>query len=432
MRLLNLLVLGSFITSLGTGMTAFGLAVLALTLTGSASSVAAVQLCALAPIILLAPVAGVIADRYDRRLVMVIGDGGSVVGLLVILLALRSPSPSLTTVLAGVLLSSVLASLTEPALRASVSELVDPEQYVKASGLLQAAGAAKLLVSPALAGLLLPVIGMPGIVVIDASTCVVTVICSLAVRRALPAHQTGARTQVDVLGAWRTLRERPRLRRLLAVMTALIVATGTVQVLFKPALLPALGAQRLGVVETVCACGLLAGAGATAALRARPTTLLAAGTAVAGAMMVLLGVRPWLWTVVLGGFLTFAAMALCQAGADALARGALDREREAATWGVISLVTQSGYLVAYVCAAPLVDLVLTPALTRSGPGSVLALLVGQGPGRGAALGIVAAGAVTVLLAVVLRLQRSGLEEAHEPRPGRTVPADTTRTEMSPC
>ena len=78
MRHVGLLVLGSFINSLGTGLTAFGLAVVMLATHGTASSAAAVQLSSFAPIVLLAPAAGALADRYDRRLMMIIGDAGSV------------------------------------------------------------------------------------------------------------------------------------------------------------------------------------------------------------------------------------------------------------------------------------------------------------------------------------------------------------------
>ena len=74
MKHVGLLVLGSFINSLGTGLSAFGLAVVILRTYGTASSVAAVQMSAFAPIVLLAPLAGVLADRYDRRLMMMIGD----------------------------------------------------------------------------------------------------------------------------------------------------------------------------------------------------------------------------------------------------------------------------------------------------------------------------------------------------------------------
>ena len=58
MKHVGLLVLGSFINSLGTGLSAFGLAVVILRTYGTASSVAAVQMSAFAPIVLLAPLAG--------------------------------------------------------------------------------------------------------------------------------------------------------------------------------------------------------------------------------------------------------------------------------------------------------------------------------------------------------------------------------------
>ena len=95
MKRVSLLVLGSFINSLGTGLSAFGLAVVMLRTHGTASSVSAVQMSAFAPIVLLAPLAGALADRYDRRLMMIIGDAGSVLGLGIILTALSSPRPSL-------------------------------------------------------------------------------------------------------------------------------------------------------------------------------------------------------------------------------------------------------------------------------------------------------------------------------------------------
>ena len=95
MKRVGLLVLGSFINSLGTGLTAFGLAIIMLRTYGTASSVAAVQLSSIAPVVLLAPAAGVLADRYDRRLMMIIGDADSVLGLGIILMALSSPRPSL-------------------------------------------------------------------------------------------------------------------------------------------------------------------------------------------------------------------------------------------------------------------------------------------------------------------------------------------------
>ena len=120
MRLLSVLVIGSLVSSIGSGMTAFALATWAFTTFGTASSVAMIELCALAPIVLLSPLAGVLADRHDRRTMMLLGDGGSALGLATVLIAVTRPEPSLLLVLAGVTVSSCLAALTEPALRAAV------------------------------------------------------------------------------------------------------------------------------------------------------------------------------------------------------------------------------------------------------------------------------------------------------------------------
>ena len=128
MKHLHLLLIGTLVNSVGSGLSAFGLAVFAYSAYGTASAVALVQLCAFAPIILLAPVAGALADHFDRRLMMIIGDGGSVLGLVAIILVLSTPSPRLAHILAGVAASSCLAALTEPLLDAPEehrTELVD-------------------------------------------------------------------------------------------------------------------------------------------------------------------------------------------------------------------------------------------------------------------------------------------------------------------
>lgn len=353
MRSLTILLIGVLINSVGTGMTAFGLGVFAYQLQGTATAVALVQLCAFAPIILLAPLAGALADRFDRRLMMAIGDGGSVLGLGVVLAALSSPSPRLEVILAGVTASSCLAALTEPALRASITDLVPAEDHVRSAGLLQAATAARYLVSPFLAGALLPLVGLRALLVMDAATCLVTVTCSVVVMRTLraaiasgsaaaagsaearasaPAEPEGAAGHL--LGGWRAVLHHPGLRTIVGLMTVMTLAIGTVQVLLKPILLPHVDAAAMGRVETLAATGILAGAALVTLLsRARPTTLLSAGTAATGAAMVLLSLRSWTWWVALSGFAVFAALSLCQAGAETLVRRSVAADHQARVWG---------------------------------------------------------------------------------------------------
>lgn len=79
---------GELISAIGSGLTSFGLGVYVFQQTGRAASTALVTLLAFAPGLILGVPAGVLADRYDRRLLMVLGDGLSALGLLFILAAI--------------------------------------------------------------------------------------------------------------------------------------------------------------------------------------------------------------------------------------------------------------------------------------------------------------------------------------------------------
>lgn len=64
---------GEWISSIGSGLTAFALGVYVYQLTLTATSVALITLCAFLPSIVLSPIGGVLADRFDRRLMMIMG-----------------------------------------------------------------------------------------------------------------------------------------------------------------------------------------------------------------------------------------------------------------------------------------------------------------------------------------------------------------------
>ena len=75
---------GEMVSSIGGGLTSFGLGVYVFQQTGSAANMALLTLLAFLPTLLLSVPAGVLADCYDRRLLMMLGDGCSAVGILYI------------------------------------------------------------------------------------------------------------------------------------------------------------------------------------------------------------------------------------------------------------------------------------------------------------------------------------------------------------
>ena len=165
---------GELISCIGSGMTAFALSMYVYQMTGSVSYVSLVTLVAYMPTILLSPIGGVLADRYDRRLLMIIGDAFSGLGIAYILWQIQSGDFKIVPILAGVTFNAVFVALLEPSYKATVTDLLTEEEFDKASGMVQMAGNAKYLISPALAGVLLGIADIRLILVLDIATVIVT------------------------------------------------------------------------------------------------------------------------------------------------------------------------------------------------------------------------------------------------------------------
>lgn len=73
MKKFRMIWIGELFSCIGSGMTAFALSVYVFQMTGSAAYVSLVTLLAYLPSILLSPIGGVLADRYDRRFLMILG-----------------------------------------------------------------------------------------------------------------------------------------------------------------------------------------------------------------------------------------------------------------------------------------------------------------------------------------------------------------------
>ncbi|MDH3302351.1 MAG: MFS transporter [Acidimicrobiia bacterium] len=407
---------GAMINNLGSGMTAFGAAALAYQLTGSASAVSAVLACALVPPILLGPLAGVAADRHDRRLLMALGDGGGIGGIAVTWWAVSQPEPSIAVISIGMLLTGLFTALSEPAFKASITDVVSPDDYQRSSALMQLVGASRLLLAPAAAGLVLAVASIEWILAVDAATVLVTVAATLAVRRSL-ASAARSRNGDAATATADAIVEPPKtagfladleegVRALVAVRGVMVLlgvfvlttfAAGLAQVLFKPLMLPRISVSAQGALESVAASGMIAGSALIGAFagRWRSHRTLITGLLAAGGF---LAVLPFggVWWVALSGFLFFASLALINTGADVLVRSSLPNGTQGRAWGLIGFLSQFGFPVAYLVAGPLADLVFEPLLADDGPlASTLGTVVGVGPGRGISLIFVLAGAMIV-------------------------------------
>ena len=230
---------GELVSSIGGGLTSFGLGVYVFQQTGSASGMALVTLLGFLPTLLLSVPSGVLADRYDRRLLMMIGDGCSALGVLYILFCMLRGSASLTQICIGVSFSAVFSALLEPSYRATITDLLTKEEFSRANGLISLAGSARYLFSPVIAGFLIAISDIKLLLIIDVCTFFLTILSAAVVRKGLkakPAEKREAFFQ-SMKEGWRVLRRKKGLLPLVALSSAVTLFMGILQVLEKPLIL---------------------------------------------------------------------------------------------------------------------------------------------------------------------------------------------------
>ena len=387
---------GELVSSIGSGLTSFGLGVYVFRQTGSAADMALVTLLAFLPTLLLSVPAGVLADRYDRRMLMMVGDGCSALGILYILYCMQTGGASLSQICIGVTVSSVFSYLLEPAYRATVSDLLEKEEYSRASGLVSLAGSARYLVSPILAGILLSVSDVRLLLLLDAATFLLTVICTGTVRRGLtsrPADRS-ASFLTQMREGWQAVTQKRGVFLLILLSSAMTCFMGAFQILAEPLILAFADSSTLGVCETICASGMLVSSLflGVRGIRRGYVRLLSLSLALSGVAMALFGLRENLVLICASGFGFFAMLPFANNCLDYLVRTNIDDALQGRAWGLIGFLSQLGYVVAYGLSGILAD----------GMGSRLQI----GVGRGSALVIMAAGALLVLIALSLLPIRS--------------------------
>lgn len=398
---------GELISSIGGGLTSFGLGVYVFQRTGSAASMAMVTLLAFLPTLMLSVPAGVLADRYDRRVLMMIGDGCSALGIFYILICMMRGEAALYQICIGVFASSVFSALLEPAYRATVTDLLTKEEYSKASGMVSIAGSARYLISPVLAGALLAVSDMKLLLAVDICTFFPTVIGAAVVRKEIAAQKTENRESFgeSLRVGLQAIAGRRGIVILITVSALITFFMGTFQVLAQPVILGFADSAALGVGETVCASGMLVSGlflGARGIKRGY-AGILSASLFAAGTGMVGFGLRENIVNACLFGFLFFAMLPFANNCLDYLIRRSIPDELQGRAWGLIGFISQIGYVAAYGAAGAAAD--------------KIAAGFGLSVGRGAARIVMAAGVLLGLTAFFLyfvksvrALETSGIRE----------------------
>lgn len=402
---------GQFISAVGSGLTSFGLGIYVFEQTGKASALALVTLLAFLPALLLTPVAGVLADRYDRRLLMMAGDSLSAVGLVFILICMLQGEVQLWQICVGVAVSSVFSSLMNPAYKATITDLLTEEEYTKASGLVQVTGSAKYLLSPIIAGFLLTISDIKLLLMIDIGTFFVTAASVLVIRKGLASrkYEQGSSFVSEFKDGWSAVSGNRGVFMLVIMTSVIVFFIGFIQTLSTPLILAFADSAVLGTTVTICASGMLV---TSMVIGIFPITrgyvkLLSVSLFCAGIFMAVFGLRENILLICISGFMFFAMLPFANTSLDYLLRTSIDNSVQGRAWGLIGVISQLGYVAAYALSGVLADYVFTPLLLEGGAlADYVGAVIGTGSGRGTGFLILIQGVFLCVIAAALYQMKS--------------------------
>ena len=398
----------SLISASGSGMSSFALGIFMYQKTGLSTMTGLMILAGFLPGLIFSPFAGALADRHDRRVLMMMGDGLSIIGLLCILFSLQFLQKEMLVggILLGAAISSGFSSLVEPAFRATISDLLKKEEYTRASGMVQLIPASRYLLSPMLSGLVLSFAGIRPVLMLDILTILITLPITYIVRKEMRGIPKGEGTKLseDLRLGFHLIYDKKGLWLLVMLGILVSFCLGTVQTLMIPMLLPFGGESFAGFATTVSACGMLVGGLILSRFSIKKdfSHILQASLLGMGFFM-----AAFAWgnnkIVICGfGFCLFMSLPFANAAMDYLVRVNVSLAHQGKAWGLISLISQTGYVLAYALTGVAVDFIIKPFLQKEGDASKFAFNIpGRGEGRAAALMIIIAAVFLMIIALTL-------------------------------
>ncbi|WP_081851634.1 MULTISPECIES: MFS transporter [Deinococcus] len=276
-------------SGLGDGIFRVAQVALLLRLTGSAAALSGLLLTAVLPGIALALLGGALADRVDRRRLLV--GANTVRGLLMAAFAglALADAVQLWHLYALALLYGGVSALANPAFDALLPALVPRERLQEAQALFLLGDNVAAILGPALGGLLLALAGAGGAAAVNALSFGVLVAGLLSLRVGATPVPPGPRPSVwaDIGSGLRYARTQPALLSLLTLFAVINLSGATLAVALPLLVTETLGqpAATYGLYLTAMNVGILGGGALMGAVRVRRRGLAILGSLFAAGLL---------------------------------------------------------------------------------------------------------------------------------------------------
>lgn len=410
MRAFLVVWIGQFISLIGSSMSGFGLTIWAYERTGSATALALTGFFFVTPMLVISPLAGALVDRSNRKLMMMLSDLAAGLSTLAIFLIYLTGGLEIWHLYVANFISGTFQAFQWPAYSSAITLMLPKEQYGRANGLMSLGDSASGILAPLMAGALLTVIGLQGILLVDIITFVAAIGALLLVFVPQPeVSQAGREGKGNLLQesayGFRYILARPSLLSLQLVFLFANFFHGIANSIVAPLILARTANNQLifaSVGSAAAVGGVLGGLAMSAwgGTKRRIHGVLGGWilSSLVGTLLLGLGqaLPVWVAASFLGAFfapvINASNQAIWQAKVAPDVQGRVFATRRLIAWFVSPL--------AMLAAGPLADRVFEPGMLHNSTWQALfSGIVGSGPGAGIGLLFVVSGVLTALVGV---------------------------------
>ena len=402
--------LGQIISVLASSMSQFGLTIWMYDQTKSATAMGLMQVFFITPFLLISPIAGVMVDRHNRKMMMMVSDLAAGVATTLILILQWLGMLEFWHMYVASVIFGLGMSFQWPAYSAAISTMVPKEQYGRANGMMSLIEAGPGVLAPMLAGALLPFIGITGILLIDVVTflfaigALTIVYIPQPVRTEEGAHGEGGMLKEAAYG-FQYIFARPSLLGLQLIFFAGNLFTGIMFTLVAPMILARTDSNSLvfGSVQTAGAVaavigGLIMSAWGGFKRRVHGVLIGWALTGVGAAIFGLAGGVP-VW--VTGSIIMAFISPLVNSSNQAIWQAKVAPDVQGRVFSARRLIAWLAQPIAPIIAGTLADYLIEPQMrTTTTLSQTFGNLVGTGPGAGMSLIIFFCGIIAILIGVL--------------------------------
>lgn len=402
MKLFIIVWAGQLIASIGSSITAFALDVWVYERTGSITQFAFITLSNTLPLILLAPVAGLLVDRWNRKWTMILSDLFATLATVAIGALFIMDRLEVWHIYLANTFSAIFMAFQIPAFIASISLLVPKQHLGRANGMLSFMNGAARLVAPPLGGVLLGIIFLQGIIVLHLTTVFLGIAILLLLQ--FPQANTPAVASENSSFLKETtygltyLVARPGLLGLLIISAYSMFLVGGVQTIATPLVLSFASVTVLGTILSLFGVAVLSGGlliGIWGGLQRNMDTIYIC-MLFAGVFLCIAGLQPSLPVFVFGVFLFFLLRPIIASSTQAIFQSKVEPLVQGRVFSIKAAIEAAGLPLGYITIGPLAEKVFEPLMATDGllAGSI-GQIIGVGTGRGMGLLAIAMGILTI-------------------------------------